>query len=112
MNYTFVSIKHQRECAKNSVQINSFSKKKKSILVFVVIRSAGHTNMIDTLSMSQPEKWLYQIRQKGDDSTCYVMVPNANVREIFKRLLSSYKLICLRLDFKIHKIVLFTECFN
>lgn len=41
--------------------------------------------MIDTLSMgnqggSQPNKWLYEIRQRGADSACYVMVPNATVR--------------------------------
>lgn len=35
--------------------------------------------MIDTLAIRQPEKWLYEIRQKGVESTCYVMVPNANV---------------------------------
>lgn len=35
-------------------------------------------NMIDTLSYNpQPENWLYEIRQKGHDSTCYVMVPHA-----------------------------------
>lgn len=38
--------------------------------------------MIDTLAIRQPEKWLYEIRQKGVESTCYVMVPNANVRFI------------------------------
>lgn len=35
--------------------------------------------MIDTLAIRQPENWLYEIRQKGVESTCYVMVPNANV---------------------------------
>lgn len=39
--------------------------------------------MIDTLAISQPEKWLYEIRQKGVESTCYVMVPNANVCYIY-----------------------------
>lgn len=38
-------------------------------------------NMIDTLTYNpQPENWLYEIRQKGHDSTCYVMVPHARVR--------------------------------
>lgn len=27
----------------------------------------------------QPESWLYEIKQKGDSQTCYVMVQNANV---------------------------------
>lgn len=36
--------------------------------------------MIDTLTYNpQPENWLYEIRQKGHDSTCYVMVPHATV---------------------------------
>lgn len=36
--------------------------------------------MIDTLTYKQqPENWLYEIRQKGHDSTCYVMVPHATV---------------------------------
>lgn len=37
-------------------------------------------NMIDTLTYKQqPENWLYEIRQKGHDGTCYVMVPHATV---------------------------------
>lgn len=27
----------------------------------------------------QPENWLYEIKQKGDSQTCYVMVQNAKV---------------------------------
>lgn len=38
------------------------------------------SNMIDTLTYNaQPENWLYEITQKGHDSTCYVMVPHASV---------------------------------
>lgn len=41
-------------------------------------------NMIDALIYNpQPENWLYEIRQKGHDSTCYVMVPHARVRFLF-----------------------------
>lgn len=36
--------------------------------------------MIEALTYNpQPENWLYEIRQKGHDSTCYVMVPHARV---------------------------------
>lgn len=28
----------------------------------------------------QPDNWLYEIRQKGQDTACYVMVQNAKVR--------------------------------
>lgn len=37
--------------------------------------------MLNTLFVNNPseDKWLYEIRQKGEDCTCYVMVPNANV---------------------------------
>lgn len=46
----------------------------------------NHTNnMIDTLTYNpQPEDWLYEIRQKGHDSTCYVMVPHARVGFTFE----------------------------
>lgn len=27
----------------------------------------------------QPKNWLYEIKQKGDSQTCYVMVQNAKV---------------------------------
>jgi hypothetical protein len=27
----------------------------------------------------QPENWLYEIKQKGDSQTCYVMVQNVKV---------------------------------
>lgn len=39
------------------------------------------SNMLNTLFVNHPsdDKWLYEIRQKGEDRTCYVMVPNANV---------------------------------
>lgn len=35
--------------------------------------------MMGTMSLRQPENWLYEIWQKGYDSPCYVMVPNAKV---------------------------------
>lgn len=36
--------------------------------------------MIDTLTYNtQPESWLYEIKQKGHNDTCYVMVPHARV---------------------------------
>lgn len=38
--------------------------------------------MMGTMAMRQPENWLYEIWQKGQDSPCYVMVPNAKVRII------------------------------
>lgn len=38
--------------------------------------------MIGTLAICQPEKCLYEIRQRGVESTCYVMVPNTNVCDI------------------------------
>jgi hypothetical protein len=28
----------------------------------------------------QPDNWLYEIKQKGDSQTCYVMVQNVQVR--------------------------------
>lgn len=33
-----------------------------------------------TYQPRQPENWLYEIKQKGDPKTCYVMVQNAKVR--------------------------------
>lgn len=41
--------------------------------------------MMGTMSMRQPENWLYEIWQKGQDSPCYVMVPNAKVSGFFTR---------------------------
>lgn len=40
----------------------------------------------------QPENWLYEIKQKGDSQTCYVMVQNAKVCTFFcsYRAFSSY----------------------
>lgn len=35
--------------------------------------------MMGTMALRQPENWLYEIWQKGQDSPCYVMVPNAKV---------------------------------
>lgn len=42
--------------------------------------------MLGTMAMRQPENWLYEIWQKGYDSPCYVMVPNAKVRIILKNI--------------------------
>lgn len=32
-----------------------------------------------TYQHQQPKNWLYEIKQKGDSQTCYVMVQNAKV---------------------------------
>ncbi len=32
-----------------------------------------------TYQHRQPDNWLYEIKQKGDSKTCYVMVQNAKV---------------------------------
>lgn len=40
-------------------------------------------NMIDMLYRNQPIDWLYEIKQKGQDLTCYVMVPKAGVCVLF-----------------------------
>jgi hypothetical protein len=32
-----------------------------------------------TYQPRQPDNWLYEIKQKGDSKTCYVMVQNAKV---------------------------------
>jgi hypothetical protein len=39
----------------------------------------------------QPEKWLYEIKQKGNSQTCYVMVQNVKVSPMmtFPRLFLS-----------------------
>lgn len=48
--------------------------------------------VMQTLSYQrQPENWLYEIKQKGDTQTCYVMVQNAKVCTFFSyRAISSY----------------------
>lgn len=36
-----------------------------------------------TYQHQQPKNWLYEIKQKGDSQTCYVMVQNAKVCTTF-----------------------------
>lgn len=38
----------------------------------------------------QPDNWLYEIKQKGNSQTCYVMVQNVKVRFINLRRLTDY----------------------
>lgn len=41
--------------------------------------------IMETLTYQhQPKNWLYEIKQKGDSQTCYVMVQNAKVRILTK----------------------------
>ncbi|XP_037811888.1 protein bunched, class 1/class 3/D/E isoforms [Lucilia sericata] len=53
--------------------------------------------MLGTMSMRQPENWLYEIWQKGQDSPCYVMVPNA------KDLVKSHLMIAVREEVEVLK---------
>jgi len=52
--------------------------------------------MMGTMSLRQPENWLYEIWQKGYDSPCYVMVPNAKVCIIFEKKKQTKKNIYIR----------------
>ncbi|KAM8717828.1 hypothetical protein ACLKA7_004517 [Drosophila subpalustris] len=49
------------------------------------------------MSLRQPENWLYEIWQKGYDSPCYVMVPNA------KDLVKSHLMIAVREEVEVLK---------
>ncbi|KQS70514.1 protein bunched, class 1/class 3/D/E isoforms isoform X5 [Drosophila erecta] len=53
--------------------------------------------MMGTMSLRQPENWLYEIWQKGYDSPCYVMVPNA------KDLVKSHLMIAVREEVEVLK---------
>uniref|UniRef100_A0A1A9WZP9 Uncharacterized protein n=1 Tax=Glossina brevipalpis TaxID=37001 RepID=A0A1A9WZP9_9MUSC len=53
--------------------------------------------MMGTMAMRQPENWLYEIWQKGQDSPCYVMVPNA------KDLVKSHLMIAVREEVEVLK---------
>lgn len=35
-----------------------------------------------TPQLQQPDNWLYEIRQKGQTTACYVMVQNVQVRKV------------------------------
>ncbi|XP_022221499.1 protein bunched, class 1/class 3/D/E isoforms isoform X5 [Drosophila obscura] len=53
--------------------------------------------MMGTMSLRQPENWLYEIWQQGYDSPCYVMVPNA------KDLVKSHLMIAVREEVEVLK---------
>ncbi|BFF96367.1 protein bunched class 1/class 3/D/E [Drosophila madeirensis] len=53
--------------------------------------------MMGTMSLRQPENWLYEVWQKGYDSPCYVMVPNA------KDLVKSHLMIAVREEVEVLK---------
>lgn len=46
----------------------------------------------------QADNWLYEIRQKGQNTACYVMVQNVQVRKVIIINFSSSCIICIRVD--------------
>lgn len=78
-----VRAQSQSERSNNKKQIKPTNKRESKPERSVAVTQLSQTItaiMIDTLTYNpQPENWLYEIRQKGHDSTCYVMVPHARV---------------------------------